>query len=753
MIGKTLLHYNILNQLGKGGMGEVFVAMDTKLNRRVALKLLPPEMASDPSRLSRFEREAKAIAALNHPNIVTIYSVEEFEGTRFLTMELVSGKTLAELIPMQGLPLNEFFVIAIGVAEALAVAHEQQIVHRDLKPANIMVTSDKRVKILDFGLAKLIPTKSNVEDSDYQTMEHTEEGVVFGTMPYMSPEQLHGNFINHLTDIFSFGVVLFEMATGKRPFSGESSAALISSILKTEPPLVNELRPELPADLGKLISQCIEKDLERRIQTAKDVRNQLESISRGQVSSGSSKEKSIAVLPFVNMSSDPNNEYFCDGLAEELINALTKIEQLHVVARTSAFSFKGKDLDLREIGKRLNVHYVLEGSVRRSGTRLRITTQLVDVSNGYHIWSEKYDREMEDTFAIQDEISLAIVNTLKGKLLTEEKTILLNRYRDNVEAYHAYLKGRHFWAQRPSAEAFSKAIENFQEAIAIDPNYVLAHVGLADCYISLGTSEVGAQPPHEVIPKAKELLTKSLKLDNTSAEAHSSFAFLLTNYDWDWAKAKSEYDCALKINPNYSSAHHWYSHFLIAMGDMKGSLRESLICLELDPIDPVMNLHLAWHYYFVGQFDEAIEQCIKANKLYPESLWLSLFAGLAYEQTGNYDAAAAKFQETIAYSKNVSYPFAAMGHLFAISGKTDDAMRIIKQLSDLSHQIYVPAYDTGIIYTGLGDKDQAFDWLEKAYTERSSSMICLKADPRLDPLRSDSRYSELLSRVGLPRAQ
>jgi eukaryotic-like serine/threonine-protein kinase len=749
VIGKTLLHYNILNQLGKGGMGEVFVALDTRLNRRVALKILPSAMALDPSRLSRFQREAQAIAALNHPNIVTIYSVEECESIPFITMELVSGRSLAEVIPSQGLPLNDFLEIAIGVAQALSAAHEQRIVHRDLKPANIMVTTDKRVKILDFGLAKLIPTKPNIEDTDYQTMEHTAEGIVFGTMPYMSPEQLQGTFTDHLTDIFSFGVVLYEMALGKRPFSGESATALISSILKTEPPFVNQVRTELPADLGKLISRCIEKDLERRIQTAKDIRNQLESISRGQIIIEASEEKSIAVLPFVNISADPENEYFCDGLAEELINALTRIEPMQVVARTSAFSFKGKGLDVREIGKKLNVHHVLEGSVRRSGSRLRITAQLIDVSNGYHIWSEKYDREMADTFTIQDEISLAIVNTLRGKLLNEEKTLLLNRYRHNVEAYHSYLRGRHFWAQRPSAEAFSKAIENFQEAIAIDPNYVLAHVGLADCYISLGTTEVGAQPPHKVMPKAKELLTKSLKLDNMSSEAHSSYAFMLTNYDWDWTKAKSEYESALQINPNNSNAHHWYSHFLIAMGDVKGSLRESLVCLELDPIDPVINLHLAWHYYFAGQFNEAIEQCIKANRLYPESLWLSFFAGLAYEQTGNYDAASAKFRETIAKSKDVSYPIAAMGHLYAISGKTDEAMRIIKQLQDFSNHIYVPAYDNAIIYAGLDKKDQAFEWLKKACEERSSSMTCLKADPRLNPLHSDPRYHELITRVGL----
>ena len=741
-------------------MGEVFLAEDTKLNRKIALKLLPPEMASEPSRLNRFEREAKAIAALNHPNIVTIHSVEEFNGTHFLTMELVSGKTLAQSIPKQGFALNEYFPIAIEVAEGLAAAHDQGIVHRDLKPANIMVADSKRIKILDFGLAKLVRSQSGTGDSVLETQDKTRDGLVVGTVPYMSPEQLQGESANHLTDIFSFGIILYEMATGTRPFSGNSATALISSILKEEPAPVNQLRTDLPRELARLISRCMEKDPERRIQTAKDVRNELDSIriefvstSSGQkvktVPKSEDSKKSIAVLPFVNMSADPENEYFCDGLAEELINALTKIDQLDVVARTSAFSFKGKELDLRELGKKLDVNHILEGSVRRSGTRLRITAQLIDVSNGYHIWSEKYDREMEDMFAIQDEISLAIVNTLKGKLLSEEKTLLLNRYRDNVDAYHSYLKGRYFWNQRPSPDAIASAIERFQEAISIDPDYALAHVGLADCYISLGTWEVGSLPPTVAMPKARDAVTKALELDNTLGEAHSSFAHLLTHYDWEWTKAKTEHERALQLNPTYSSAHHWHSHYLMATGDTLGSLRESQISLELDPIDLVLNVHLAWHYYFAREYDEAIEQCTKAGKLYPDSLWLAFFSGLAYEQKGKYEEATAKLQQTIAYSKNVSYPFAALAHLFATSGKKNEARRIIQQLSNSSNQTYVPAYDMAIIYVGMDEKDLALEWLQKAYTERSSWLAYLKADPRLNPLWPDPRFQQLLSRVGL----
>jgi len=341
------------------------------------------------------------------------------------------------------------------------------------------------------------------------------------------------------------------------------------------------------------------------------------------------------------------------------------------------------------------------------------------------------------------------VNTLKGKLLSEEKTLLLNRYRENVDAYYSYLKGRHWWSQRPSPDAISKAIEHFQEAIAKDPGYALAHVGLADCYISLGTWEVGALPPTEAMPKAREAVTRALELDHQLSEAHSSFAHLLTHFDWEWTKAKSEHERALLLNPTYSGAHHWHSHYLMAMGDTDGSLKESLTSLELDPIDPVLNVHLAWHYYFGKQFDEAIEQCNKAGQLYPKSIWLSFFSGLAYEQKGKYEEAVTKLQEAITYSKNVSYPLAALAHLFATSGKVDEASRVIQQFADLSKYTYVPAFDSAIIHVGLGQKDQAFEWLGKAYQERSSWLAYLKADPRLEPLRSDPRYKELLLRVGL----
>jgi serine/threonine-protein kinase len=456
---------------------------------------------------------------------------------------------------------------------------------------------------------------------------------------------------------------------------------------------------------------------------------------------------SIAVLPFVNMSADRDNEYFCDGLAEELINALTKLEQLHVVARTSAFSFKNKEVDVREIGRKLDVIYVLEGSVRRAGDRLRITAQLIDVRDGYHLWSERYDREASDVFAIQDEISLAIVDKLRIRLLGQEKATLLTRYRDNLEAYNLYLKGRYYWDQRP--QGLKRAIESFQQAIEKDPDYALAYAGIADCYVTLGSWENGTFPPLEAIPKAKAAAKKAIELDDTLPEAYASLAYATMNYDWDWPSVESGYKHAFNLNPRYATAHHWYSHYLLARGRADESLVESKRCLELDPLDLIINIHLAWHHQFARQYDEALEQCWKVSELYPNSFWPSFFSALAYEQKGMYGEALAESEKAIKMSGNVTFTTAALGHLYALSGKQAEARKTIAELKELSSKRYVTAYDIAIIYAGLGENDQAFEWLDKALEERSSWLPYLGIEPRIDELRSDPRFKALLERVGL----
>ncbi len=456
---------------------------------------------------------------------------------------------------------------------------------------------------------------------------------------------------------------------------------------------------------------------------------------------------SIGVLPFVNISADPENEYFCDGLAEELIDALTKVERLHVVARTSAFSFKGKEMDVREIGRKLNVDSILEGSVKKAGDRLRITVQLVNVGNGYHLWSERFDRTMTDVFAIQDEIALATVETMKVKLLGDEKEVLLNRYRSNVEAYALYLKGRYYWAQRP--QGITKAIECFQQAIEKDPNYALAHAGLADCYVTLGSWENGSLPPQEAMSKGTAAAKKALTLDTTLAEAKSSLAYGTMHFDWNWPDAEASFRHALDLNPNYAVGHHWYAHYLTAKGRTEEALAESKRCLELDPLDLVINIHMAWHYQFARQYDEAIEQCRKTNELYPNSFWPSYFFALAYEQQGKIREAMREFDNAVRMSGNLTFSLAGLGHLYALSGKKAEALRVVNDLKDLSGKRYVPAYDVAVIHAGLGEKDRAFEWLEKAYAERSGWLAYLNVEPRMDPLRSDERFVDLVRRVGL----
>ena len=456
---------------------------------------------------------------------------------------------------------------------------------------------------------------------------------------------------------------------------------------------------------------------------------------------------SIAVLPFLNISTDAENDYFCEGLSEELINALTKIKGLFVVARASAFSFRGKEIDVREIGRLLNVDTILEGSIQKVGDRLRVMAQLIDAGNGFHFWSERFDRRMTDVFAVQDEITLAIVKQLKVELLAKERVAVLAKKHESIESYNLYLKGRFYWAQRP--QGIAKALESFEQAIEKDPTFARAHAGLADCYVTLGSWENGTLRPIEAMAKAKEAATKALELDNHLAEAHTTLAYRTTHYDWDWATADAQFKHAIELNPNYTVCHHWYSHFLTAVGRTEESLSASRRCLELDPLDFVLNIHLAWHYQFARQYEQAVEQCWKTSELYPNSFWPAYFFGLAFEQQGQIDRAAEEFQIAVKMSGDVTFASAALGHLYAIAGNAAEARAVFNELSARSKCVYVPAYDIALVCAGLGWKDQALDYLARAHQERSGWMTYLKVDPRLDPLRGDARFVELLRRVRL----
>jgi TolB-like protein/Tfp pilus assembly protein PilF/DNA-binding XRE family transcriptional regulator len=445
---------------------------------------------------------------------------------------------------------------------------------------------------------------------------------------------------------------------------------------------------------------------------------------------------SIAVLPFLNISADADNNYLCDGLSEELINALTQIKGFFVVARGSAFSFRGREIDVREIGRLLNVDTILEGSIQKVGDRLRVTAQLIDAGNGFHFWSQRFDRQMTDVFAIQDEITLAIVKQLKVKLLDKERVAVLAKKHESLESYNLYLKGRFYWGQRP--QGIAKAIECFDQAIDKDPTFARARAGLADCYVTLGSWENGTLRPIE-----------ALELDNRLAEAHTTLAYRTTHHDWDWATADAQFKRAFELNPNYAVCHHWYSHYLTAVGRSEESLSASRRCLELDPLDLVINIHMAWHYQFARQYEQAVEQCWKTTELHPKSFWPAYFFGLAFEQQGQIDRAAEEFQIAVKMSGDVTFASAALGHLYGTVGKAAEARTVFSELSERSKRVYVPAYDMAMVCTGLGWKDQALEYLIQAYQERSGWMTYLKVDPRVDPLRGDSRFIDLLHRTRL----
>lgn len=486
---------------------------------------------------------------------------------------------------------------------------------------------------------------------------------------------------------------------------------------------------------------------ERLLQLAQQSQQERTDIQVGAEMRSGGRTPSIAVLPFLNISTDAENDYFCEGLAEEVINALTNIKAFFVVARASAFSFKGKDIDVREVGRRLNVDTVLEGSVQKVGDRVRVTAQLIDACNGYHFWSERFDRQMADIFAIQDEITLAIVKQLKVELLTKEQSAVLARKQESLEAYNLYLKGRFYWAKRP--QGIAKAIEYFEQAIEKEPTYARARAGLADCYVTWGSWENGTLPPIEAMAKARQAVNKALELDNRLAEAHTTMAYRTTHHDWDWSTAEAQFKYALELNPNYAVCHHWYSHFLTALGRTQESLSASRRCLELDPLDLVINIHLAWHYQFARQYEEAIEQCWKTSELHPNSFWPAYFFGLAYEQQGQVDRAVEEFRNAVTMSGEVTFAAAALGHLYGTAGRMAAAKSIYDELSARAKRAYVPAYDIALVCAGLGWKDQALESLSRAYQERSGWMTYLKVDPRLDPLRSDSRFIDLLHRVHL----
>jgi len=716
MIGQTLSHFKILEKLGEGGMGAVYLAEDLELNRQVALKVLPAEMASDPERLSRFKREAKAVAALNHPNIVTIYSVEDSEKGRFISMELVKGRSLEEMIGPQGLPIGQFFKIAVPLADALSAAHQSGVTHRDLKPANIMVSEEGRVKVLDFGLAKLQTVDPSAADPDLPTQALTQEGMVMGTVPYMSPEQVQSKPLDQRTDIFSLGIILYELATGQRPFRGDTSADLISSILRDSPRAVTQVKVDLPNHLGRIVGRCLEKEPARRYQTASELRGELEHLQEEIGKDETDLGSSVAVLPFRNMSPDKDQDYFCEGIAEELINRLGKFQNLRVASRTSAFQFKDAEADIRDIGERLNVGTVLEGSVRKAANQLRIAAQLVKVADGYRLWSDSYDRELEDVFAIQDEIAQSIVDALHVTLSpSEAKQAVKRAVKVDVQAYDFYLKGRNFFYQFRQ-QGFEFARQMFARAIVIDPSYSRPYAGVADCcsflYMYFDSSEDNLQ-------EADAASRKAVEIDPGSAEAHASRG-LAVSLNQRFDEAKIEFETALRLDPNNYEAHYLYARSLFAQGNLEEAAQRFEKACQVNPEDYNAPQLLAVTYVGLGREADGIEAFKRSLVVIDRHLEL------------NPDDARAIYLGA-----------GSLCHL----GEREKAIKWAEKATTIDPDNPSVLYNVACVYSQLGELERSIDCLEESITTGMGQKEWIENDPDLDPLRDNDRFKTLLTRL------
>jgi serine/threonine protein kinase/tetratricopeptide (TPR) repeat protein len=734
--GTGVSHYMITGQIGAGGMGVVYKAEDTKLKRHVALKFLPPHLTQDPEAKERFVREAQAASALDHPNICVIYEIEETDdGQIFIAMACYEGETLKQKLAHGPLGFGEAVDVALQVAGGLAKAHKMGIVHRDIKPANIMITPDGIVKIMDFGLAKLAG-QAGV----------TKIGTAVGTVAYMSPEQAEGQDVDRRADIWSLGVVLYEMLTGRSPFRGDHDHAVIYSILNREPEPLRSLRADVPPGLELVMNRALAKNPDARYHDADEL---LADLKRAEAEPGAKPQPSIAVLPFTNLSADPEQEYFCDGLAEEIINALTHVDGIKVVARTSSFAFKDKRGDIREIGRKLSVETLLEGSVRKAANRLRISAQLINVTDGYHMWSERYDRDIEDIFAIQDDVSLSIVEHLRASLLGGFRERLVKRRTPNAEVHNLYLKGRYFLNQR-SETSVNKSIECFQAAIEKDPQYAEAYAGLADAYLDL--ADLYYLAPREAYPKAREAALRALEMDPMLAEAQTSLATVLMKYDMDWVGAGKRFKQALKLNPGYAHAHHQYALLLMWHKRFDESIREIGTALELDPLSLYINRDVGQVYMFLGESDKAIEALKKTLEIDPNFTGGHGFLGLVHAREARYQQAL----EELKKEQQISAGWG--GHLKAIlaviharMGDTAKARELLEQCLRQAEQTYFSHYFLAYAYVAVGEDDKAIELLWKAYEERDSALPYIAVDQTfLEKIKTHPRVKELLTKIGLP---
>ena len=821
-LGQTIGHYQILSRLGTGGMGEVYLALDTKLDRKVALKVLPADVASHQDRMHRFIQEAKTASALNHPNIITIHEIDQTDSIHFIATEYIDGATLRQRMREAPMKLVEVLDVAIQVAGALSAAHTAGIIHRDIKPENIMVRRDAIVKVLDFGLAKLTERESpDSVDAEAPTraVVRTEPGVVMGTAVYMSPEQARGVRVDARTDIFSLGVLIYEMVAGRLPFEGSNTNEIIASILSDKDPLpLTRYTRQVPSELERIVEKALRKDREQRYQIVKDMlldlkslkqRQQVESelersrppgISAGQATvSGTSSTASgqaaqsstitesfanrikakrrtltivlsvlmvaaatlvylfyvaqpgraidsIAVLPLSNTANDPNTEYLSDGITESIISNLSRLPQLKVMARSTVFHFKGKEIDPRDVGRQLGVRAVMSGRLLQQGDHLIVRAELVNVADGAQLWGAEYDRKLSDVLALQQEISREISENLRLKLTGEEKKRLAGRDTNNAEAYQLYLLGRFHWSKF-TEEGLRKSIDSFNQALAKDSNYALAYHGLSDVYAVLG--QIGFRP-NEVLPKSLVYADKALAADPTLPEAHLSRGAYELWYGWNWTMAEQELKRAMELNTNLTDPHDLYGQFLSGMGRFDEAIAENKRSLEGDPLSHLRNSHLAAVYYWARQYDLAIEQSRKGMELDTNFFEAALIIGQAYGRQGKYPEAIAELTKARDLPSGFAPATSELGYIYAVSGQRTKAQELLQELEERATRQFIDPYYVAIIYLGLGEQDQTFAWLNKAYEERSFWLLWLRVEPKFDRLRSDSRYQSLVRRMNFP---